>query len=51
MPVEQAAVMAARVNRLAGHLADPTPATQIAAIVRQIPVALKQVIDTPDELK
>lgn len=51
MPVERAAVMAARVNRLAGHLADPTPATQIAAIVRQIPVALKQVIDTPGELK
>jgi ADP-dependent NAD(P)H-hydrate dehydratase / NAD(P)H-hydrate epimerase len=45
MPVEQAAILAARVNRLAGHLAQPTPATQIDAIVRRIPAALKQVLD------
>jgi hypothetical protein len=45
MPVERAAILAARVNRLAGHLADPTPATQIAAMVRRIPAALKQVLD------
>jgi hypothetical protein len=45
MPVERAAITAARVNRLAGHLADPTPATQIAAMVRRIPAALKQVLD------
>jgi hypothetical protein len=45
MPVERAAITAARVNRLAGHLAQPTPATQIEAIVRRIPAALKQVLD------
>jgi NAD(P)H-hydrate repair Nnr-like enzyme with NAD(P)H-hydrate dehydratase domain len=45
MPVERAAILAARVNRLAGHLAQPTPATQIEAIVRQIPRALKRVLD------
>ena len=45
MPVERAAILAARVNRLAGHLANPTPATQIEAIVRRIPAALGQVLD------
>jgi hypothetical protein len=45
MSVERAAITAARVNRLAGQLANPTPATQIEAIVRQIPAALKQVLD------
>lgn len=49
MPVEEAAILAARVNRLAGHLADPNPATQIAAIVRQIPAALKRVLDPSRE--
>ena len=43
MPIERAAILAARVNRLAGQLANPTPATQIETIVRKIPAALKQV--------
>ncbi len=47
-PVERAAVMAARVNRLAGRLASPDPATQIEAIVRRIPAALKRVLDTTE---
>ena len=42
MPVERAAVLAARVNRLAGRLDAPTPATQIESIVARIPAALKQ---------
>jgi hypothetical protein len=45
IPVDRAAILAARVNRLAGHLANPTPATQIEAMVRRIPAALKQVLD------
>ncbi len=45
MPVERAAILAARVNRLAGQLANPTPATQIEAIVARIPEALQQVLD------
>jgi hypothetical protein len=42
--VEEAAVLAARVNRLAGHLARPTPATQVMDIVEHIPAALDQVL-------
>jgi hypothetical protein len=37
-------VLAARVNRLAGHLARPTPATQVMAIVEQIPAALTRIL-------
>ena len=48
MPVARAAVLAARVNRLAGALAAPDPATQIAAIVEKIPEALKRLIQAPD---
>ncbi|MEE4609194.1 MAG: NAD(P)H-hydrate dehydratase [Desulfobacteraceae bacterium] len=51
MPVERAAILAARVNRLAGQLANPTPATQIGAIVDQIPAALKQMLDTSNKTK
>jgi hypothetical protein len=44
-PVAQAATVAARVNRLAGALANPTPATQVAAIVKEIPKALVSVLE------
>jgi ADP-dependent NAD(P)H-hydrate dehydratase / NAD(P)H-hydrate epimerase len=43
--VKEAAVLAARVNRLAGHLARPTPATQVMDIVEQIPEALARVLN------
>jgi ADP-dependent NAD(P)H-hydrate dehydratase / NAD(P)H-hydrate epimerase len=42
MDIRRAAVLAARVNRLAGALCRPTPATQIAELVRRIPQALGQ---------
>jgi len=42
--VKEAAVLAARVNRLAGHLARPTPATQVMDIVEQIPAALTRIL-------
>jgi NAD(P)H-hydrate repair Nnr-like enzyme with NAD(P)H-hydrate dehydratase domain len=45
LPMGQAAILAARVNRLAGAMCRPTPATQIAEVVRQIPEALRQVLD------
>ena len=51
MPIDRAAVLAARANRWAGKLANPTPATQIEAIVSKIPAALKHVIDAADALK
>ena len=43
--INEAAGMAARVNRLAGHSAEPTPATQIMDIIERIPAALVQVLD------
>jgi len=43
--VREAAILAARVNRLAGHYARPTPATQVMDIVEQIPAALSRVLD------
>ena len=45
MEIRQSAVIAARVNRLAGHLARPTPATEISEIIRHIPRALKRVLE------
>jgi ADP-dependent NAD(P)H-hydrate dehydratase / NAD(P)H-hydrate epimerase len=45
MSMPGAAVAAMRANRLAGRLAKPTPATQIGDIIRQIPEALRQVLD------
>lgn len=43
--VARAATMAARANRLAGKLANPTPATQVAEIIKKIPKALELVLD------
>ncbi|MFO7598916.1 MAG: NAD(P)H-hydrate dehydratase [Candidatus Desulfacyla sp.] len=42
--VREAAGLAARVNRLAGHYARPTPATQVMDIVEQIPAALARIL-------
>ena len=43
--VARAATMAARANRLAGKLANPTPATQVAEIIKEIPKALEAILD------
>jgi NAD(P)H-hydrate repair Nnr-like enzyme with NAD(P)H-hydrate dehydratase domain len=40
MDIPDAAIMAAKANRLAGHLAKPDPSTQIASIIEKIPEAL-----------
>lgn len=45
MDMESAAINAARVNRLAGAMAKPTPATQVYEVIRQIPRALDQVLN------
>jgi hypothetical protein len=42
--INTAAILAARTNRLAGHLAQPTPATQVLEIIRRIPAALETVL-------
>jgi NAD(P)H-hydrate repair Nnr-like enzyme with NAD(P)H-hydrate dehydratase domain len=41
MDISDAALVASTVNRLAGVYAHPTPATQVAEIIRYIPQALK----------
>lgn len=43
-PVEKAAVLSARINRIAGKLSQPTPATQVSEIIRHIPTALRIVL-------
>ena len=43
--VARAATMAARANRLAGKLANPTPATQVAEVINEIPKALEAVLE------
>jgi hypothetical protein len=42
--VKEAAVIAARANRLAGHYSKPTPATQVMDIVEHIPRALEDIL-------
>jgi NAD(P)H-hydrate repair Nnr-like enzyme with NAD(P)H-hydrate dehydratase domain len=43
MPVPKAAYLAARVNRLAGRLSRPNPATQVFEIIRAIPGAFEKI--------
>ena len=42
--IDKAAITAARVNRLAGHFAAPSPASQITDIIRYIPEALDKIL-------
>lgn len=42
--IKEAAVIAARANRLAGYYAQPTPATQVMEIVEHIPEALEDIL-------
>jgi hypothetical protein len=44
--ISQAAITAAKVNRLAGYYAMPTPATQVIEIIEQIPRALADIMKT-----
>ena len=43
--MREAAITAARVNRLAGHYAEPTPASHVMDIIRNIPQALREIMD------
>ncbi len=45
LDIESAGVKAAQVNRLAGALARPNPATPVSEIIEQIPSALAQVFE------
>ncbi len=44
MDIESAAAKGAKVNRLAGLYAEPSPATQVYDIIKQIPRALREVL-------
>ncbi|MDQ7033103.1 MAG: NAD(P)H-hydrate dehydratase [Desulfonauticus sp.] len=44
LDIEKACIAAAKVNRLAGYYANPTPASQIIEIIQYIDKALKQVL-------
>ena len=44
MEISNAAIVAAKANRLAGYYARPTPATQVIEIIQQIPKALKKIL-------
>ncbi len=49
MEVTKAAIIAARVNRVAGFYAKPTPATQVMDIIQQIPTAFARVLGENEE--
>jgi len=53
MEINEAAITAAKVNRLAGYKAKPTPATQVIEIINQIPSALSDILamDQPVDTK
>jgi hypothetical protein len=51
MEISAAAIVAARVNRLAGHYVKPTPATQVIEIVEQIPRALGEILGSESSSK
>ena len=42
--IEEAAILAAKINRLAGEIANPTPGTQVSEIMMHIPNALSIVL-------
>jgi hypothetical protein len=48
-PVSDAAIMAAKTNRLAGKLTNPTPATQVGEIIKNIPRALENILTQADD--
>ena len=49
MEVSEAAIAAAQANRLAGYLAQPTPATQVQEIIAYIGEALKQTLSMQEQ--
>ncbi len=46
METLEAATLAARINRLAGHFANPTPASQVMELIAHIPRATERVLES-----
>jgi hypothetical protein len=49
MELRKAAIMAARVNRLAGSYAQPSPGTQVSEIIQYIPKAIEDILKKKDQ--
>ncbi len=49
MNVPEASYSAAKINRIAGLYADPTPATQVIEIINQIPQVVENVLKNDHE--
>jgi len=49
--VSEAAIIAARVNRLAGFYANPTPGTSVREVIKHIPRALEQILQEMQRIK
>ena len=49
MEVGQAAILAARINRLAGYYAQPSPGSQVVDIIQYIPKALEEMLKSQKE--
>jgi hypothetical protein len=45
METLEAAILASRINRLAGHLAGPTPASQVMEMIAYIPRAMEEILE------
>jgi hypothetical protein len=46
----EAAILAAQINRLAGHCASPTPASQVMEVIHHIPRAMEEVLKRREKL-
>ena len=49
MEILEAAILAAQINRLAGHYACPTPASQVMEMIEQIPRAMEDVLESREK--
>lgn len=49
METLEAAILAGRINRQAGHMAGPTPASQVMEMIAYIPRAMEEVLNSPEK--
>ena len=49
METLEAAILAARINRLAGHFANPNPASQVMELIEHIPRAMEELLNSREK--
>ena len=49
METLEAAILAARINRLAGHFANPSPASQVMELIEHIPRAMEELLNSREK--